>query len=117
MSEYYTFVDLQNNDVYDLGKRSEAKYYLPFLAYRFKNKPVLIFGDEACESLCDVYQTKECGGEYNECSVDDLGYKMGILDDIIMSNAEFDEIMGKIEGKEVPNLDEYIRYKYNPENL
>ncbi len=37
---------------------------------------------------------------------------MDILTDIEMSYAEFEEIYEKIGGKEISNLEEYIRHKY-----
>lgn len=42
--DYISFVDIENKKIYDIGKRSSAKYYLPFLAYKYHEKPVVVYG-------------------------------------------------------------------------
>ena len=108
--DYINLVDVKNKKMYDLGKRSSAKFYLPYAAYIFNGKPIVIFGDETHSFLEDKYELKQYGGEYDECSLEN--YDADILTDIEMSYAEFEEIFEKIGGKEISNLEEYIRYKY-----
>ena len=59
--DYISFVDIENKRIYDLGKRCNAKYYLPFMAYSFQGKPVIIFGDETHSFLEKKYEIKEYG--------------------------------------------------------
>ena len=111
---YIKFVDIENKKIYDIGKRSSAKYYLPFLAYKYQGKPVVVYGDETHGYLEEKYDTKEYGGEYEEYSLGNENIDSNILDDIEMSIAEFQEIFEKIGGKVITNLEDYIRYKYIP---
>ena len=113
--DYISFVDIENKKIYDIGKRSSAKYYLPFLAYKYQGKPVVVYGDETHGYLEDKYEVKEYGGEYEECLIENENIDGNILDDITMSIKEFQEIFEKIGGKVVTNLEDYIRYKYRPE--
>ena len=113
--DYISFVDIENKKIYDIGKRSSAKYYLPFLAYKYQGKPVVIYGDETHGYLEDKYEVKEYGGEYEECLIENENIDGNILDDITMSIEEFREIFEKIGGKALTNLEDYIRYKYRPE--
>ena len=112
--DYISFVDIENKKIYDIGKRYSAKYYLPFLAYKYHGKPVVVYGDETHGYLEEKYDTKEYGGEYEECLLGNENIDSNILDDIEMSIAEFQEIFGKIGGKVTTNLEDYIRYKYRP---
>ena len=112
--DYISFVDIKNKKIYDIGKRSSAKYYLPFLAYKYQGKPVVIYGDETHGYLEDKYEVKEYGGEYEEYFIENENIDGNILDDITMSIEEFKEIFEKIGGKVVTNLEDYIRYKYRP---
>ena len=113
--DYISFVDIKNKRIYDIGKRSSAKYYLPFLAYKYQGKPVVVYGDETHEYLEEKYEVKEYGGEYEEYLIGNENINSNILDDITMSIKEFQEIFDKIGGKVVTNLEDYIRYKYRPE--
>lgn len=113
--DYLSFVDIENKKIYDIGKRSCAKYYLPFLAYKYKNKPIILFGDETHCYLDEKYKKKEYGGEYEEYLMENENIDCDILDNINMSIAEFEDIFDKIGGKVVTNLEDYIRYKYRPE--
>ena len=113
--DYISFVDIKNKRVYDIGKRFSAKYYLPFLAYKYQGKQVVVYGDETHGYLEEKYDTKEYGGEYEECSLGNENIDSNILDDITMSIEEFQEIFDKIGGKVVTNLEDYIRYKYRSE--
>ena len=106
---------VENKKIYDIGKRSSAKYYLPFLAYKYQGKPVVVYGDETHEYLEEKYEVKEYGGEYEEYLIGNENINSNILDDITMSIKEFQEIFDKIGGKVVTNLEDYIRYKYRPE--
>lgn len=115
--EYISFVDIENKKIYDIGKRSSAKYYLPFLAYKYKGKPVVVYGDETHEYLEEKYKINKYGGEFEECLIENENIDSNILDDITMSIAEFYEIFDKIGGKVVTNLEDYIRYKYRPGKL
>ena len=112
--EYISFVDIENKKIYDIGKRSSAKYYLPFLAYKYKGKPVVVYGDETHEYLEEKYKINKYGGEFEECLIENENIDSNILEDITMSIAEFYEIFDKIGGKVVTNLEDYIRYKYRP---
>ena len=115
MADYISFVDIENKRIYDLGKRSEAKHYLPFMAYKFQGKPIVFFGDETHCYLEDKYETEEYGGEYEDYSLGNEDWNTHLLTDIKMSKAEFNEIFEKIGGKVVTNLEDYIRYKYRPQ--
>ena len=44
--EYINLVDIENKRIYNLGKITEAKYYLPYFADKFSGKPTILFGDE-----------------------------------------------------------------------
>ena len=112
--DYISCVDIENKKIYDIGKRSSAKYYLPFLAYKYQGKPVVIYGDETHGYLEEKYAIKEYSGEYEECLIENENIDGNILDDITMSIKEFQEIFEKIGGKVVTNLEDYIRYKYRP---
>ena len=112
--DYISFVDIENKKIYDIRKRSSAKYYLPFLAYKYQGKPVVIYGDETHGYLEEKYAIKEYSGEYEECLIENENIDGNILDDITMSIKEFQEIFEKIGGKVVTNLEDYIRYKYRP---
>lgn len=112
--DYIKFVDIENKKIYDISKRSSAKYYLPYLAYKYQGKPVVVYGDETHGYLEDKYMTKEYGGEYEEHFIENENIDGNILDDITMSIEEFREIFEKIGGKVVTNLEDYIRYKYRP---
>lgn len=114
MADYISFVDIENKKIYDIGKRNEAKYYLPYLASKFQDKPIIFFGDETHCFLEDKYEIKEYGGEYDEISWEYEDYDSDILDDINMSGKEFNEIFEKVGGKVITNLEDYIRYKYRP---
>lgn len=110
--DYISFVDIENKKMYFLGKPSHAKFYLPFLAYKFQGNPIVLFGDETHENLEEKYNTKNFGGEYEECLIQDEDIDTDILTDIEMSTAEFNDIFKKIGGKVVTNLENHIRYKY-----
>jgi hypothetical protein len=112
MADYINLVDIENNIVYDLGKTCEAKYYLPYLGYKFKNKPILIFGDETHGWLENKYKTIEFDGEYKQGNLQDFDMNNDILDNIEMSKEEFYEIFDKIGGEIITNLDDYIKCKY-----
>lgn len=113
--DYISFVDIENKRIYDLGKRCIAKYYLPFMAYKFQGKPVIIFGDETHGFLEEKYEIKKYGGIYEEYHMENEDFDGNILDDIEMSKKEFNEIFEKIGGKIITNLEDYIRYKYRNE--
>ena len=42
--DYISFVDIENKKVYDIGKKSSAKYYLPYLAYKYQGNQLLSMG-------------------------------------------------------------------------
>lgn len=112
MSNYFYLVDMQNDRYFYLGKSGTAKYYLPFLAYLFQGKPVIIFGDETQEELYDKYEDLE---EFDIEKNDVLPQcNHNLLSTLTMSKVEFDEIFEKIDGKEIINLEDYIRYRYRP---
>lgn len=111
--DYISLVDIENKRMYDLGKITEAKYYLPYFADKFNGKPIVIFGDESHPQLEDKYALKKYGGEYEDYSINDENYNDDVLSDIDMSRMEFREIFEKIGGKVITNLNDYIRYKYS----
>ena len=111
--DYISLVDIENKKMYDLGKITEAKYYLPYFADKFNGKPIILFGDETHPQLDDEYVLKEYGGEYEECFVGNENCNDDILCDINMCRLEFVDIFEKIGGKVITNLNDYIRYKYN----
>lgn len=113
---YYRLVDIQNKTLYDLGKASEAKFYLPFFADMYKNKEILLFGDETHGLLDDKYELKEYGGDYDEGSFENLSIDRNLLGDIEMSYNEFYYIFEKIGGEIITNLHSYIRFKYNSDS-
>lgn len=109
MADYYYFVDIEKQQIQSLGKKSEAKRYLPFLAYKYQNKPVCIYGDE---THCFIEEKYVYDLKFNE--VDTILNDIDItkLKDIEISVEEFYGIIEKIGGKEINNLNDYIRYKY-----
>ena len=111
--DYISLVDIENKRIYNLGKITEAKYYLPYFADKFNGKPIILFGDETHSYLDDKYVLKEYGGEYEECFVGNENCNDDILCDINMCRLEFVDIFEKIGGKVITNLNDYIRYKYN----
>ena len=111
--DYISLVDIENKRMYDLGKITEAKYYLHYFADKFYGKPIVIFGDEAHPQLEDKYELKKYGGEYEEYFVIDENYNDDVLSDIDICRLEFKEIFEKIGGKVITNLNDYIRYKYH----
>lgn len=111
--EYISLVDIENKRIYNLGKITEAKYYLPYFADKFSGKPTILFGDETHSYLDDKYVLKEYGGEYEECFVENENCNDDILFDVNMCKLEFIDIFEKIGGKVITNLNDYIRYKYN----
>ena len=80
--DYISLVDIENKKMYDLGKITEAKYYLPYFADKFNGKPIILFGDETHPQLDDEYVLKEYGGEYEECFVGNENCNDDILCDI-----------------------------------
>lgn len=114
MSVGYTFVCLQEKEIYYASSCLEARYWMPFFAHIYQGHPVVIFNDLMWESLEDVYRTKSSCGEYNECAICYDAFDGKVLDKILMSEAEFDEIFEQIGGKRINNLEDYIRYKYRP---
>lgn len=112
--EYFSFVDIENKKVCYIGKIRLTKHYLPYLAYKFHGKPVVIFGDETYPSLEEKYELRGYGGEYDEFFIENEDYDYSILDNIEMSCAEFNEIYNKIGGRVINNIEDYIRYKYKP---
>lgn len=111
--DYISLVDIENKRMYDLGKITEAKYYLPYFADKFYGKPIVIFGDESHPQLEDKYELKKYGGEYEDCSISNEDCNDDILSDIDMCRLEFKEIFENIGGKVITNLNDYIRYKYS----
>ena len=117
MSNYFYLVDMQNDRYFYLGKSGTAKYYLPFLAYLFQGKPIIIFGDETNEALYDKYcESEELSLEEFDIEKNDVlpQCNHNLLSTLTMSKVEFDEIFEKIDGKEIINLEDYIRYRYRP---
>lgn len=112
--DYINFVDIENKKIYDLGKYFMAKHYLPYFAYKYNNKPIIFYGDETHNYLEDRYNLKQYGGEYEEGLIEHEDYNDEILLNIEMPLCEFNEIFDKIAGKEITNLEDYIRYKYRP---
>lgn len=84
------------------------------MAYKFQGKPVIFFGDEIHNYLEEKYEVKEYGGEYESHLIEDEDIDINILEDITMSELEFNEIFEKVGGKVITNLEDYIRYKYRP---
>lgn len=111
MADYISLVDIENKTIYDLGKASEAKYYLPYLAFIYQDKPILIYGDETHGWCEDKYEYEE-EENYSKKGINSFNMNRDTLDNIIMSRAEFYEIFNQIGGKEITNLNYYIRFKY-----
>ena len=109
--DYIRFVDLENKKVYDLGKRSEAKYYLPFLAHQFQGRPVVLYGDETHCYLEDKYETEEYR-EYKECLLSCKDFGINNLNNNEMSMADFNKIFEEIGGKVVDNLEYHVQRKH-----
>lgn len=116
MADYISLVDITSKSIYDLGKATSAKHLLPYFAHIFHGQPVVIFGDETHGYLEDEYLSTRYGGEYEEVNVDYGKIDSNALDEVTMSYKEFSEIFEKIGGKVITNLEDYIRYKYTPNN-
>lgn len=112
MSNYFRIANLDDKVIYDLGKESQAKYYLPFFAKLYDGHSVVIFGDESHESISDEFEIIKYGGEYREGSYEELYIDTTELDDIVMSTREFSQIIEKIGGIIINNINDYLRYHY-----
>ena len=108
--DYINFVDINNKKIYDLGKRIEAKCYLPYLANKYADKPIVLFGDETHCYLENTYERREFGGEYEECSMANENWKDFDIShpDAEMSLDNFNEVFNKIGGKIISNLQDYV---------
>ena len=110
--DYINFIDIEAKKIYDLGKANEAKLYIPFLAYKYAGKPVVLYGDETHCYLEDKYLVKGYGGEYEELSITGEYYNIDSLFESEMSDEEFANIFEKIGGKIIRNLEDFVDCKY-----
>lgn len=110
--DYINFVDIESKKIYDLGKASEAKFYLPFLAHKYAGKPVVLYGDETHCYLEDKYLLKAYGGEYEEISFTGEDYDIDALFESEIGDEEFANIFEKIGGKIIRNLEDFVNPKY-----
>ena len=110
--DYINFVDIESKKIYDLGKASEAKLYLPFLAHKYAGKPVVIFGDETHCYLEDKYLLKDYGGEYEPLSITGENINIDKLYEAEISDEEFKKVFLKMGGKIVSNLETFVDHEY-----
>lgn len=111
--QYYYLINEKTKQAYYLGNECTAKYYIPYLAYRFRNDPVILIGDETNEDLYDKYiSSYEVQLHVNVVDhTDDINDEL--LSDIEMSKAEFMFIFKQINGQTIMNFNDYIQYQYH----
>ena len=108
MGQYYYCVDIKEKKQYYLGKKNEIRHYLPLIAYIFKNKEILIYGDY-CDSIAEKYK------DYEEIYFETVRDKVEVSKDLYYVEVppiEFLKIWDKIYCKVINNLEEHIPYKY-----
>lgn len=117
MSECFYLVDIRNKMVFELGSKESARFVLPYLAYKFQDQPIILFGSDHHDYLVDEYTKLIRTGEYNTGALRSNEADTTVLSDIEMNSSEFDAIVTKIGGKVTSHLEDYIRCKYKQKNV
>lgn len=109
MEQVYFLFDKDENIVYSLGNKSEAKRNLPYVDYLAGYNEVILFGDKKNRDVYDkimgevgksIVRINLDGDDGVIAKNDDSDNIIKTLEYINMPYAEFDEIYNTIEGVE-----------------